>query len=544
MKVLGKKSLFILILTLAVSTLFSACSLKTEDKDSDIKTYSSYLRFVDREPELLDPQCISENYTVPLNVFDRLVEDEEVNGKNELVPSLAESWEISEDGLEYTFHLRRDVTFSNGQSLTSDDVAFTFDRLLTNPASRNQDVIMSIMGAEALRDGRINHLSGFEKIDDYNFRITLGYPYSAFLESLTTPAASILDKESTLKAGEDFGKSVENYIGTGPFILSEWKKGKEIVMAANKDCWSGAPACEGLEMMFYSDNAPLLSMFIDGNVDILDLDNLGLDAEYFLRGDIYRKNVVRGQRVGISYIALNESVKPLNDVRVRKALQLALDRRTLLQSSISGRGILTNGIFPKGLRGYNPDLPEIPFDTAKARKLLKEAGYKDGFSITIACSDTSTQNEKDMLRVAASMWEEIGVHSEIVEMSNKKFLEQRRAGELPVYAGTWSADFNDPDNFIYTFFGTKKNSFSRSLCYSDEITIRRVQEARAIVNQEERMKEYQELEKKIIQDNAAWIPLYSKIHFFAVSDRVSGFNVRWNGWSSNRYDHVSVSKQR
>ena len=154
-------------------------------------------------------------------------------------------------------------------------------------------------------------------------------------------------------------------------------------MTANKDCWAGPPACDGLEMMFYSDSAPLLSMFIDGNVDILDMDNLGLDAEYFLRGDVYRKYIVRGQRVGTSYIALNETVKPLNDVRVRKALQLALDRNTLLQASISGRGILANGIFPKGLKGYNPDLPEIPFDQAEAKRLLKEAGYGDGFALRI-----------------------------------------------------------------------------------------------------------------------------------------------------------------
>ena len=542
MKLFRKNILF--ILTGAVCILLCACSLPSAKKEQEQKDYAGYLRFLDREPELLDPQCISENYTVPLNVFDRLVEEEEIDGKNQLVPSLAESFEVSEDGLEYTFHLRKNVTFSNGQPLTSDDVAFSIDRLLTNPASRNQDVVMCIMGAEALRDGRINHLSGFDKIDDYNFRITLAYPYSAFLESLATPAASILDEKTTMEAGENFGKSVDHYIGTGPFVLTEWKKGKEIIMSANTDCWAGPPACEGLEMMFYSDNAPLLDMFMEGELDILDLDNLGLDGEYFLRGDIYRKNIVRGQRVGISYIALNQSVKPLNDVRVRRALQLGLDRRTLLQASISGRGILANGIFPKGLKGYNPDLPEIPFDQKEAKKLLKEAGYPDGFSITIACSDTSTQNEKDMLKIVASMWKEIGVDAKIDEMSDKIFKEQKRAGVLPVYTGTWSADFNDPDNFIYTFFGTLKNSFSRSLCYSDEPTIRRVQLARAIVNNDQRMKEYQDLEKKIIQEDAAWIPLYSKIHFFAVGDRVSGFHVRWNGWSSNRYDRVSVSSQQ
>ena len=157
---LFRKSVF-LILTFSICILLLSCSMQKDKESSKKNNYDGYLRFIDNEPVLLDPQCISENYTVPLNVFDRLVEEEEVDGKNELVPSLAESWEVSDDGLVYTFHLRQNVTFSNGQPLTSDDVEYTFVRLLTNPASRNQDVIMSIYGAEALRDGRMNHLSGF-----------------------------------------------------------------------------------------------------------------------------------------------------------------------------------------------------------------------------------------------------------------------------------------------------------------------------------------------------------------------------------------------
>lgn len=119
-------------------------------------------------------------------------------------------------------------------------------------------------------------------------------------------------------------------------------------MKANPKCWSGPPKCDGLSMHFYAENSPLRQMFLNGELDILDLDKLGIDAEYFLRGDIYRKNVIRGHRVGISYIALNQSLPPLQDVRVRKALQLALDRKTLMQTAISNRGILENGIFPGG----------------------------------------------------------------------------------------------------------------------------------------------------------------------------------------------------
>jgi ABC-type transport system substrate-binding protein len=233
----------------------------------------------------------------------------------------------------------------------------------------------------------------------------------------------------------------------------------------------------------------------------------------------------------------------LQDVRVRKALQLALDRKILMQTAISNRGILENGIFPRGLKGHNPGLPEIPFDPAKARQLLQEAGYPDGFDLTISYSDTTAQRVKEMLRLTAAMWKKIGVRASLMEMENRSFLNRRNHGELACYTGTWSADYNDPDNFISAFFGSRENSLGRSLCYPDEAVMKRVVDARSIVDPEARIREYRFLEKKIIQDDAAWIPLYSGYHFFAVNERVNGFHVRWNGWSSNRYADVSIKAE-
>ena len=530
-------------LCMACCLLAAGCGQK-DNKTTDARTeVSGYLSFLDAEPVLADPQRISEKYTVVLNVFDRLVEEKEEDGRNRLVPSLADSWDISPDGLVYTFRLHPGVTFSNGSALTAEDVSFTFHRLISHPESRNRDLAMSILGAKELREGKSDKLAGFKVIDDHSFTITLAYPCATFLEGLTTPGASILDKETTLKAGDAFGKTPDTTVGTGPFLLTDWQQHKVILMKANPKCWAGPPKCDGLNMHFYEENSPLRQMFLNGELDILDMDKLGIDAEYFLRGDIYRKNMIRGHRVGISYIALNQSVQPLQDVRIRRALQLALDRKALLHAAISNRGILENGIFPRGLKGYNPSLPEIPFDPEKAKQLLKEAGYPDGFGITISYSATTSQRIKEMLNLTASMWKKIGVRTSLMEMENRPFLDRRNNGELACYTGTWSADYNDPDNFIGTFFGSRENTLSRSLCYPDEAVMKRIADARSIVDPEARIREYRLLEQKIVQEDAAWIPLYSGYHFFAVSDRVKGFHVRWNGWSSNRYADVSVKTE-
>jgi len=515
---------------------------------ADVASYATssasdadYLTFLDEEPESADPQCVLARYTVPLNVFDRLVEVSE-DDASKLKPSLADSWEVSEDGLVYTFHLHEGVLFSNGSKLLADDVKFSFERLLTHPQSKHQDLLINVVGANELQEGTAEELKGFQIVDDHTFAITLQEPSVAFLPSLSSPPLSIYDKETTTEAGSAFGRDVEQTVGTGPFVLENWDAGKSITMKANHHCWCGAPACSGLRMLFYSESDSLHDMYHQDKIDIMDLDMLGMDAEYFLRGDEYLRNLVRGRRVGITYVALNESVEPLADVRVRRALQMGLDRGALLQASIGGRGTIENGIFPRGLKGHNQDLSSIPYDAEQARELLYDAGYEDGFELEVSYSLDSSQNLRDLLEIAASMWRELGIRVFVVGLAPEEFVSQRNAGKLACYASTFSADYNDPQNIIYPFFGNKRNSASRSLCYKDEEVMERVRRASSITDDTLRMEEYHALEERIVHDDAAWIPLFSRLHFFVVSDRVKGFEVSWNGWSSSRYANVSLTK--
>lgn len=539
-----KKSLWIMLILMA-ALLLPACSggenAEPEGETSpEEKAYSRYLSFMDDEPTTFDPQCTTEYYTVPLNIFDRLVEVETVNGESNLVPSLATSWEVSEDGLTYTFQLRPDVTFSNGSKLTPADVQFTFERLITHPNSENGDLVMMIEGAQELLDGDAERLSGFKILDDHSFTITLSYPYAAFLACLSTPGASILDAESTKGDGRDFGLTIRDTIGCGPFILEAWEEGVEIRMKANPDYWGGAPECDGLRMLFLVDTVSQRALYDEGELDILDMENMGIEAEYFIHGDIYRTNLARGPRVGITYLALNESIAPLDNVQVRKALQLGLDRELLVNAVVSGRGTVENGIFPQGLHGHNRELPEIPYDPETAQALLAGAGYANGIDLELYCTTNASVSEMDQLEIIASMWEKIGVRARIVALDSDEFMSRRKQGALTCYVSTWSADFNDPDNFIYTFFGTKENTTGRSLCYANDAVIERIVKARSIADDKMRIREYQDLERQIIQEEAAWIPLYSKLHLFVVSDRVEGFQVAWNGWSSNRYYGVKI----
>lgn len=526
----------------AASAASAGSTATVVEPDVGIDT-TNYLKIQDDNPDTVDPQATTEYYTVAMNIFDRLVEVKaNGDGTSEIVPSLAKSWEISDDGLTYTFNLNEGVKFSNGADLTSSDVLYTIKRMLTYEKAVNDDIYDMIQGASDVAEGKTEELAGFKIIDDYNFSLTLEEPYGAFLACLTTPGASIFDEETTEQAGDQFGIDPAVTIGTGPFTFAAWEFNSELVLSANKDYWDGAPACEGLVLKVIPDEATARMMFENGELDILDMDNNASQLEYFLNNDAYQDQIVSGPRVGVYYICLNEKFTELSDARVRKALQYSIDRQAILDSLYAGKGQLENGIFPHGLIGYNADLPEIPYDVEQAKALLAEAGYPDGFEMELCYSSDAGQTTKDMLEIISAYWAEIGVTAKVTEVDEGSFYDMRAAGEIESYTSSWSADFNDPDNFIYSFFGNESNIERRGLGYSNTEAIARVAAARAIVNEDERIAEYQDLEKLIIQEDAAWVPLFSKEHLFVVNPAVSGFQVSWNGWSGNYYRNVSVTR--
>jgi oligopeptide ABC transporter substrate-binding protein len=283
-------------------------------------------------------------------------------------------------------------------------------------------------------------------------------------------------------------------------------------------------------------------MYENGEIDFLDLDNAQSQIDYFLKSDQYKNQIVEGTRVGIYYISLNEDIKPLDNPKVRKALQMALDRKSILDAVYGGRGQVENGILPHGLIGYNPNLPEIKYDVEGAKQLLKDAGYADGFDLELDLSSKDDQSGKDLLEIASAMWEQIGVKCTVKTVDDATIQDQKHDGKLGCYQSSWSADFNDPDNFMFTFFGNDANTKFRSLNYKNEDAMQRVTAARAITDETKRIQEYQDLEKLIAQEDAAWIPLFSKQHLYVVSPKVSGFKVSWNGWSNNYYHNVSVKR--
>jgi ABC-type transport system substrate-binding protein len=507
--------------------------------------YENILRLAlntDEEPNTNDPQKTTEYYAINFQVFDRLAEVVTAGqGRSEMIPGLAESWEISEDGLVYTLHLQRGVKFHDGTEFTADDVKYTFERmLLPDTGAENQDLIDPVKGAAAMMDGTAKELEGLEVVDDYTVKITLNEPYGPFMASLAAPGAAILNREATEAAGADFGLIPEKTIGTGSFIFDKWVLGDELTVRRNGDYWRGPAELDGISWKVVADADTMRMMFEAGEIDLFNTDMAKSQIPYFASNSKYAENMISGLRMGTYYYSFNQNIEPFGDARVRKAVTMAIDRKAMLDALFDGRGVLINGILPPGLIGFNPDLPEITYDPEGAKALLAEAGYPDGFEMTVAqlADDPDALARNELFQAMAG---EIGVKVTINQMDEAAFLAMRAESTLPTYSNPWSADFNDPDNFVYTFF-SPVNTVRRSFNLKNSDLSQRIVAARAIVDADARMNEYHEIERALILDEAAWIPLFAAQHIFIVNDRVEGFKVSWNGWSDAWYynDHIRI----
>ncbi len=492
--------------------------------------------------QTMDVHKTSANYSVPLNIFDRLFEIQlNDDGTTELAKSLVADYSVSGDGLTYSFVLRDDVKFSDGTPMTAADVQYTFTRLLALPESVQTDFASAIAGADALMNGETDTLSGFEVVDDTHFNVTLSAPFAGFLYQLATPSCCIFSKANVEAAGDQFGMDVAQTIGSGPYMITGWTRNAEIVLEANPHYWGTAPSAEKVIISVIPDPSTLSMKFQSGALDILDCDNLDSAVVNSTYKTAYADSIVYANRLGTTYFALNQNVAPLNDVKVRKAVQMAIDRQTILDSVYDGNGSLEDGIYPHGLIGFSEDNQGwLKYDPEGAKALLADAGYPDGFDMELSADSSASSPVMLMLQIMEQNLQAVGINAKIVSYDEASWLDLRKSGEMTSFVATWTADYNDPDNFIYTFYGNEDKTRIRSLNYPDTAVMERVTKARAIVDDAERLAEYAALEARIVREDAAWVPMFSRTHLFVVGQNVAEFVPHWAGYSDFAFNGVTL----
>ena len=232
----------------------------------------------------------------------------------------------------------------------------------------------------------------------------------------------------------------------------------------------------------------------------------------------WKDQIVSGPRVGTYYMSINQQIPPFDNPKVREAVMYAIDRQTLIDKLYYGTGIPAKGILAPGLAGYNPDLPGFAYDPEKAKALLTEAGLADGFDMTIFQTVDSPSTLK-INEALVAMLGAVGIRAKIEQMDDSAFFGTRSEGKLGNYVSSWSADFNDPDNFIYTFFAPR-NSVARSWNYTNADVQDQLEQARSMTDMAARYTLYQEIEQTIVYEDFAFIPLFHLEHLFVVQPKV------------------------
>lgn len=477
-------------------------------------------------------------YWAPLNIFDRLFETRMIDGEAVVVNSLCEDYHVSDDGLTYDFTLREGVRFSNGDALTSSDVRYSFSRLLVE-AAVNTDIPLEIRGGRALMDKQAEELEGFTIQDDTHFSIVLESPNAGFVAELSSAAMSIVNERVTRQA-KSFGIEPAETIGSGPYYVVEWIPNEHFVMRYNELYWGEEPTVKESVLRIIPDGSTRDLMFQNGEIDIMDLESVDSLIAQRSYKTAHADKIVSQQMVGMTYLALNESKEYLSDARVRKAIRMAIDVDDVIHNLINDDAIRQNGIIPTGIWGHNEELEGMPFDPDGARALLAEAGYNDG-EVTF---ELALGNGFQLLYETIShQLGQVGINANIKVYDSAVWMEKRLAGELDAFMATWYMDYNDPANIMGVFFGSPERVKGRSICYPDTDVIGRIDAAKSILDDDERKREYQELERKLVLEDCAWIPLYEEKHLFCIGERVESFTPFWAGYGDFYVKDVVLRKE-
>jgi oligopeptide transport system substrate-binding protein len=390
------------------------------------------------DPRSLDPALSTD---VPTGravsyVFDGLTR---FTPDAQLEPALATRWEVSPDGRTYTFALRQGVTFHDGTPFTARHVASSWRRVL-DPATRGGRPLPlePILGARAFQEGQAQDIQGLVVRDDSTIVVTLAEPLAIFPRLLAMPMAAIVP--DPLPAN-----FAEQPVGTGPWRLVEWRRDDYLLFARNDQYWGGPPAAESLLARIIPEPSTAVAEFESGNVDVLEVPEA--ETRQWEQTDERRARLQAAPALRLYYVALNTQRGPLRDPRVRQALNHAVDVQTILQQLAGGRGRLAAGVIPPALPGADTTRAPYPFDAARARQLLAEAGHPNGIDLELWSSTTPP-----FPRIAESIQgqlAEAGIRVTLVQREAAAAREASRNGQVDMLVKDWFADYPDAENFLY-----------------------------------------------------------------------------------------------
>lgn len=464
----------------------------------------------------LDPITTTEGeaYKVTINIYETLLnygdQDTTIN------PGLAEKWDVSDDYLKYTFHLRQGVKFHDGTDFNADAVVYNFNRWMNG--NDEQFPYYSMFGGYKNDEGHV--IKEVKAVDENTVEFDLKRPQAPFLKNIAMSAFGIASPAAIEKYGDDFRN---NPVGTGPFKFVEWKQNDKIVLEKNPDYWQkGLPKLNKLIFRVIPENAARLNALTKGEIDVMDGLNNSDEDTVKNNPDL---QVIERPSNNIGYIGLNTTKKPLDNKLVRQAINHAVDKKTIIDAFYGGKALPAKNPLPPSIEGYNDAIQEYPYDLEKAKALLKEAGYEKGFEIDLWAMPVARPYMPEAQKVAEVIQEslsKIGIKAKIQSVDWATYLEKARKGELDIFMLGWTGDNGDPDNFIYTLLDKDSIGSNNYAQYSNDELHDILIEAQTEADQAKRNELYKKAQE-IIHEDAPWVPLVHSTPLLAAAKDLQNY---------------------
>nr|MBC7245394.1 peptide ABC transporter substrate-binding protein [Chloroflexota bacterium] len=466
------------------------------------------LRLFGSEPLTLDPalveDAISAEYVV--EIFGGLVT---LNEKLEVIPDLAKRWEISEDGKTYTFFLQEGARFHNGRPVTAADFKYSLERACDpRTGSTVAEVYLGdIVGAKEKLAGQANEIRGVEVLDERTLRITIDAPKAYFLAKLTYSTAFVVDQETVDQA--DWFKRPN---GTGPFKLQEYSK-QRIVLQRNDYYHRGKPKLA--QVVFLLTGGSPMSMYENGELDIVGVGPADIERVRDPTNPLHAELSIVPQ-LDIQYLGFDVRQPPFDDVKIRQAFNLTVDRQKICDVVWKGMRTPAQGIVPPGMPDYKRETSLLSYDPQRAKQLIVESRYGDVTHlppITLSISGREGQLPSYMEAIVAMYRENLGIEI-AVEQS-----EDVLAAEPQFFNLGWIADYPDPENFLDILFHSQ--SGLNHTRYANSQVDRLLEEARIETTTPRRMELYRQAEEIIVAE-APWVPLWHSVDYVLTKPYVKG----------------------
>ncbi|MBP9958123.1 MAG: ABC transporter substrate-binding protein [Synergistaceae bacterium] len=503
-------------------------------------------------PPQLDPHMATDTTSArtALCMFDTLVTNS--NDGQKILPWLAEKWDVSKDGMVWTFKLRKGVRFhktteggkptaNGGREVTADDWKWSFERMIRDKSPRAY-FIDCVAGYDEMAAGKAKTWSGIKAVDKYTLQFTLKKPFAPFLSVLAYNSLVVVPKEDVTKWGKNFSF---HPVGSGAFSFDTWKQDQKLTLKKNPNYWrkdakgKQLPYLDAFEMVIIPDGTVAWEEFKKGNIDMMREvpDRLVKDARKLLG-----KNLLEGPQPGTYYYGFNMSKPPFKgNKKLRHALNYAVDRKRINDLVLEGLFFPAKGILPPSMPGYNKNLKGYEYNPEKAKQLMKEAGFPNGIEVTLQINQNI--RHKAVGEAIQAQLAELGIKANIKVVDWGVHLDMLDRGESEMYRMGWVVDYLDPDNFLFvnlhsSNFGAKGNySF-----YKNPEADKLMEQGRIETNHAKRMAIYQKAEQLIV-DDAPWVFLFHYYNNVATQKWINGAKLPAFGDYTVRMDEVWTTKK-